>query len=99
MAPGNRNGGIKVMQGECKIETATCYTKHKLIIWNRQIRSFETLLDENVIVERAALVMCHKKFSGTLKMDECLISRRHACCTPKITLQLGCLSLLIDLPI
>ena len=99
MAPGNRNGGIKVMQGECKIETATCYTKHKLIIWNRQIRSFKTFLDENVIVERAALVMCHKKFSGTLKMDERLIPRRHARCTPKILLQLSRLPLLIYLPI
>jgi len=66
VAARDRNGGIKVMQGECKIETAACYTKHKLIIWNRQIRSVKTLLDENVIVKRAALVMCHKKFSGPL---------------------------------
>lgn len=99
MAVGDRNGGIKVMQGECKIETATCYTKHKLIIWNRQIRSFKTLLDENVIVKRAALVMCHKKFLGALKMNERLIPRRHARCTPKILLQLSRLPLLIDLPI
>jgi len=99
VAAGDRTGGIKVMQGECKIETATGCTKHKLIIWNRQIRSFKTFLDENVIVERAALVMCHKKFLGALKLNERLIPRRHARCTPKVLLQLSRLLLLIDLPI
>lgn len=66
MAACDRNGGINIMQGEYTIETATCYTKHNLIIWNRQIRSFKTLLDENVLVERERPSSCATRSSWAL---------------------------------